>query len=291
MPQDMNRDPADRSLSGMSWDKATSDSTQEDVAREGEEDVAREGEKASPQGAAYESIKEGARSLGEEAKERASRYIEGGKDAVTEHLDTFAQSIRRASDELSEKDQTMASQIIRQAAGGLESLSRSIGGSNFQDMINSVRSFGRSNPVAFIGGAVLAGLAIGRFARASSHPDDRDGASWNQDGSGSGSGGYRGGAGSRGGGDWRDSAGGGQGYTPSPFSGTSYPPGERSSFAPAIHGAADAPPRAQGYAGGGMASDPIQSSAPSSDTDASVTTSSHSGGAAQPGSISTGGNT
>ena len=79
---------------------------------------------------AIESVKEGARSLGEEAKERASRYVEGGKETVTGSLDTFAQAIRRASDELNESDQTMAAQLVRQAAGGLESLSRSIGGAS-----------------------------------------------------------------------------------------------------------------------------------------------------------------
>jgi hypothetical protein len=277
----MNRNSSS-SLSDTSWNKATSDSVQEDVARVRNE-VGREG------GAALGSLKEGARSLGEEAKQRASSYVEGGKETVTEHLDTFAQAIRRASDELSEKDQTMAAQLVRQAAGGLESMSRSISGASFQDMIESVRSFGRRNPTAFIGGAMLAGLALGRFARASSRHDQEDwrrgGGNWERDYSGSGR--YGGGEFGE---DWRRgrSMGEDEGTGPAPYSGSSYPPGERSSFAPATHGGADLPPRGQGYAGGGMGTDPIQSSGPSSDTDTSVSSSSFSGGSAQPGSISTG---
>jgi hypothetical protein len=279
MPQDMNSNS--NSLSDTSWNKSTSDSIGEDVARARSE-AGREGS------AALNSLKQGARSLGDEAKDRAAGYVEEGREAVTEHLDAFAQAIRRASDELSEKDQTMAAQLVRQAAGGLESLSRSIGGASMGEMINSVRSIGRRNPTAFIGGAVLAGLALGRFARASSrHDDDWRGSDWdssqNLDSGQYGSDRFRTGGGYEG-----DRFGNSEGMMPSPYSGSSYAAGERSSFAPAAHGGADIPPRGQGYAGGGMGNDPIQSSGPSSDTDSSVTGSSFAGGSAQPGSISTG---
>ena len=124
--------------------------------------------------AAFESLKEGAASLGSEAKDRLSQYAAGQKEFVSENLGQFAQAVRRASDELSERDQTMASQLVRQAAGGLESLSRSISGSSFEDILGSVRGFGRSNPAAFMGGAVLVGFALGRFATASaSRADDQ----------------------------------------------------------------------------------------------------------------------
>jgi len=56
---------------------------------------------------------------------------------------------------------------VRQAADGLESLSRNLADKEPGDLLNAVRDFGRKNPAAFIGGAVLVGLALGRFARAS----------------------------------------------------------------------------------------------------------------------------
>jgi hypothetical protein len=114
-----------------------------------------------------EHIKEDAASLGEQAKDQGIRYAEQGKAAINDHLQSFAGAIRRASDELGEGDNTMASQLVRQAADGLESLSRSVSGASLQDMVHSVREFGRSHPGAFIGGAVLAGIALGRFARSS----------------------------------------------------------------------------------------------------------------------------
>jgi len=232
-------------------------------------------------GGIKDRLSEGAQALGSQAKEQASSYVESGKSAVTDSLEQFAQAIRKASDELSRQDQSMAAQMIRQAANGLEGLSRSIEGTEIDDVIRAARQFGRRNPTVLIGGAVLAGLALGRFARASSQrsgdwDDDRRyggrQGSDRQGGSNLPAGSYSGysPAGSASG------AGGGAGAG----AGSSYPSGNRSF--------GDTPSPSQGYAGGGMSSDPIQSSGPSSATSPSVGGSSQGGSAAQPGSISTG---
>ena len=190
--------------------------------------------------------------------------------------------MKRAGEDLSERDHTMAAQVVRQAANGLESLSRSVNGATFEDMVDSVRNFGRSNPAAFIGGAVLAGLALGRFARASGH---RRVGFREEEGEWSGHGNRFGAAR-----DWRDERfGGNEGMEPGRYDRPNYPPGERAAFTPASRADADAAAssQAQGYAGGGMRTDPIQPSTPSSATDASVTSSDYSRGS-EPGVISTG---
>ena len=64
-------------------------------------------------------------------------------------------------------DQSPASRLVQQAADSLESLSRNLADKEPGELLNAVRDFGRKNPAAFIGGAVLVGLALGRFARAS----------------------------------------------------------------------------------------------------------------------------
>lgn len=286
MPQDTYRDRAGQGLSGAGWDSdAASGSSQSSLERAREE-AARQGS------AALSSLKEGARSLGEEAQERVSGYAETGKQAVTENLETFAQAIRKASDELSERDQTMAAQLIRHGATTLERVTRSIEGSSLEDMIRQVRTFARNNPTAFIGGAMLAGFAMARFARASSQPEQSDWRrqdnSWNSDNRG-----YSGNewAGNRGGSDWQGTSdGGNEGISPAPHSGSSYAAGERSSFASNTGGSGDVPPATQGYAGGGMGTDPARSTGASSELDESVTTSSSSRGAINSGAISTGGN-
>jgi hypothetical protein len=118
-------------------------------------------------GRLYEQAKEEALSLSREAKERAARLAEEQKNAVSESLDQFATAIESACEELKARDQTLAAQIVEGAAQGLGRVSRSIGRSSPAELVDALRGFGRSSPTAFLGGAVLAGLALGRFARAS----------------------------------------------------------------------------------------------------------------------------
>lgn len=129
-------------------------------------------------GSAQESLSE-ARRLAEErarsfvgdATQQARSYADSQKEAAAQSLQDFAEAVRRASDELGKRDQTLAARFVQEAAGSLESMSRSVGSRNVDSMLDAVRDFGRSNPTAFIAGSVLAGIAIGRFARSS---DDRD---------------------------------------------------------------------------------------------------------------------
>lgn len=275
MPQDFNRDRAGQGPSGADWDSSSSTGSAQSTISRAREEINRQG------GAALDSLKEGARSLGEEARDRASGYVEGGKEAVTEGLEAFAQAIRRASDELSERDQTMAAQLIRHGASTLERVTRSIEGTNLEDMIHQVRRFARNNPTAFIGGAMLAGFAVARFARASSRSRtgewDRSAETWSGEGSGYGRGE-----------DWRGTGSGGYGGSRPGYAGSAYSGGQGSSFASNTGGAGEIPPGSQGYAGGGMGTDPIQSSGPSSETDESMTAGSSSLGGVRSGAISTG---
>jgi len=304
MPQDVNRGLSGGSLSSdNNYSNSTGSSTNVDLQR----DAARVKDEAMRQGAAaMRQIKEGAQSLTEgakeqvsnladQAKEQASRYAEEQKQVVTQHLDDFAQAIREASDTLSQRDQTMASHVVRQAAGGLESLSRSVAGANLQDMIGAVRNFGRSNPLAFLGGAVLVGLAVGRFARASSQPQygDQYGNQygrrmgggqdeWSRSSGSSATDAWR---------NWDEERTAGDAGTAGSYGGASTSSGasgENRPFASGSQAMGDYPAPNQGYGGGGMGSDPVQSSGPSSDTDESVTVATPSGSSFSSGSISTG---
>jgi hypothetical protein len=131
-------------------------------------------------GQAGHALKAEAQSFASAAQDRVRAEAQKGTQAGAKTLGDFANAVRRAGDELSQSDQSPASRLVQQAAEGLESLSRNLADKDPGDLLNSVRDFGRRNPAAFIGGAVLVGLALGRFARASeggagkSHLSDED---------------------------------------------------------------------------------------------------------------------
>lgn len=118
-------------------------------------------------GQAGSTLKQEAQSFANAAQDRVKAEAQRGTQAAGKTLGDFANAVRRAGDELAETDQSPASRLVRQAADGLESLSRNLADKDPGDLLNAVRDFGRKNPAAFIGGAVLVGLALGRFARAS----------------------------------------------------------------------------------------------------------------------------
>jgi hypothetical protein len=130
--------------------------------------------KADPAVAAKQMLGDAGRAVRQEtaqfagvAKERARGAIDQRKETATRTLGDFADAVRKAGDELTARDQSMASRMVGQAADSLEGLSRTVADKRPEELLDAVRDFGRRNPAAFIGGALLLGLAIGRFARAS----------------------------------------------------------------------------------------------------------------------------
>ncbi len=124
-------------------------------------------EKQSMSGAvsnASESVTAEAKSLGRQAQHAAEGQADKLKEATASHLDGFADALRAASDELSHNQTGPAAEMVASAASGLEGLSRSLHGKKTGEMVDTIRQFGRENPMAFLAGSVLAGFALGRFA-------------------------------------------------------------------------------------------------------------------------------
>ncbi|MDH2327005.1 hypothetical protein QCN27_09000 [Cereibacter sp. SYSU M97828] len=132
----------------------------------------------------------------QDAKDRLSHQAdklrrEGGQNIrslVTDELDrrrsgfgseirNLADTLRHAADEQQEKAETGAgaapSSLLRQGAGVLESLSDGLESRSVEDLARSVSDYARANPAIFIGGCVLAGIAVGRLVTASNNPAPR----------------------------------------------------------------------------------------------------------------------
>lgn len=139
----------------------SSSTTGRDIARN---EVAKAREKI---GEASEAVRGEAAHFAERAREQVIGQVEEKKSAVSDALAVFADAIRTARDDLGAQEQTFAAQLAGQAADGLQAFSRTISGKTPEAMLQAARDLGRNNPTAFLAGAVLAGVAIGRFARSS----------------------------------------------------------------------------------------------------------------------------
>ena len=90
-------------------------------------------------------------------------------------MEGVAHALRTASDDLQSQGQPMVAEYSRYVAEGLESMANSLGRRDVDELVGSVEDFARARPVAFLGGAVVAGFALARFMKSSSarrHGDD-----------------------------------------------------------------------------------------------------------------------
>ncbi|WP_292109447.1 hypothetical protein [Mesorhizobium sp.] len=102
-----------------------------------------------------------------EAQQAATEKAEQAQRDIGSSLSAFGGALRAASDHLAESDQGAASKFMQEAASGLERLSSSLKEKPFGQVLEDVQSFGRENPGTLLAGSVLAGLALGRFMKAS----------------------------------------------------------------------------------------------------------------------------
>jgi hypothetical protein len=122
--------------------------------------------------AAGRAVKQEVATFAAAAQEKTRDQVEEKTAQASQTLGDFAAAVRKAGDELSEHDQSLAGRMVRQAADGLEDLARSLSDKRPEDLLEAARAFGRRNPAAFIAGGVLLGLAASRFLRSSaSHRD------------------------------------------------------------------------------------------------------------------------
>jgi hypothetical protein len=101
-------------------------------------------------------------------RERALSIADQQKHTAVSKVEGVAHALRRASDDLREQGQPMIAEYSRYAAEGLESMAQSLDRRDIDDFVEGVENFARQRPVAFLGGAMVAGFALARFMRSSS---------------------------------------------------------------------------------------------------------------------------
>src|SRR5690606_24855498 len=101
-------------------------------------------------------------------RERALSAVDQQKDVAAQRIEGVAQALRSVSDQLRERGQPTIAEYSRHLAEGLESMAGSLSRRNIDDLVGGIENFARQRPIAFVGGAMVAGFAIARFMKSSS---------------------------------------------------------------------------------------------------------------------------
>jgi hypothetical protein len=109
-----------------------------------------------------------AKETADEMRDRARSAVDQQKHAAVGQVEGIAHALRTASDELRDQGQPMVAEYSRYAAEGLESMAQSLDRREVGEFVENIEQFARERPVAFIGGAMVAGFALARFMKSSS---------------------------------------------------------------------------------------------------------------------------
>lgn len=154
-------DPSDTGMTGRQTPSGSADQPRmgEDLRA-----AARETRMAASEAAS--SVKQEGAALLDTAKERVGELAEDTRQAGAERTQGLARAIHRAAEEL-ERDSPQIARLVRDAAGSVDEVARTIRERSPRDMLRGVEDFARRQPLVFMGAAALAGFAVARFARSS----------------------------------------------------------------------------------------------------------------------------
>ncbi|WP_145104200.1 hypothetical protein [Cereibacter sediminicola] len=127
-----------------------------------------------------------ARNEARQARSSVSRLVmeevDRRKEDLCAGIHGLAESMRKAADEAERRDDTPTPpHMIHQAINTLDDMADRLRHRSADEMARSVARFGRENPALFVGGALFAGLALGRFLVSSSSDRHRRGNWDNED--------------------------------------------------------------------------------------------------------------
>lgn len=114
-----------------------------------------------------ERAKQTASDAAADAKRHARSFAEDQKNEAAGRVDGVADALRSAAGSLDEQNQPAVAGYARDAASGLEQVADAISNRSVDDLMETVEDFARRQPVAFLGGAVLTGFVLSRFAKSS----------------------------------------------------------------------------------------------------------------------------
>ncbi len=102
--------------------------------------------------------------MADEARHRITEIIDQQKNVGADQVAGVAKAAQAAAGDLQQTSPQLA-KLVRAAAESVDHVAGDIRSSDLTDLLGSLSDFGRRRPVAFFGGAVLAGFLLTRFLK------------------------------------------------------------------------------------------------------------------------------
>ena len=112
-----------------------------------------------------------AREVAAQAKSQTRQVLHARKKQAASEVETFRKATQSAANRLREDGDGNLADYVEKAADRLEEVRTYLDETRLETMVSDVSRFARRRPEVFIGGAVIAGMAIARFLKASTPPD------------------------------------------------------------------------------------------------------------------------
>lgn len=120
-----------------------------------------------------EGLRHDAAGIGRDAREAVAGPLTSARDMAADNVRRAAEALHAAAGSMGQGD-TFGG-LIDAAASRLDDASDALRGRDLGRLVQDVNAFARRQPALFIGGALLAGIALGRFAAAGMGTSPRHG--------------------------------------------------------------------------------------------------------------------
>lgn len=107
--------------------------------------------------------------------DKAKSFAGDQKDLLARQVNGVADAVAKVADQLDQSEQQAVARYARDLAGGLSRFGRDVQGKDVDEVMGMAQSFGRKQPLAFLGAAALAGFMASRFVQASAHRGQQQG--------------------------------------------------------------------------------------------------------------------
>ena len=124
------------------------------------------------QGQASEAVGTAKDTLGtmaSDARTKINDIVDHQKSAGADQLAGIARAVQTAAGDLDEKNPQVA-RLVRDAASSVDRFAGDLRSKDVRDVLASVTTFARQQPVAFFAGSVLAGFVLARFLKSDAAP-------------------------------------------------------------------------------------------------------------------------